>query len=78
VGVIKEILVVTYFNFCVVLFCCSWIPPNMWGSSSTICQDEHDFWLVNFAHQLPPMEKPYVFPTSVSQVSYNHVPMSSN
>jgi hypothetical protein len=29
VGVLKEILVVAYSNLCVVLFHCSWIPPNM-------------------------------------------------
>jgi hypothetical protein len=28
-GVLKEIFVVAYSKVCVVLFCCSWIPPNM-------------------------------------------------
>jgi hypothetical protein len=78
VGVLKENLVVAYFNLCVVLFCCSWILPNIWGNARTIHQDEHGFWLVNFAHRLPPMEEPYVFPTFVSQVSCNHIPMSLN
>jgi hypothetical protein len=78
VGILKEILVVTYSSLHACYFCCSWIPPNIWGSFSTICQDKHGFWLVNFANRLPPMEKPYVFLALVSQVSYNHIPMSSN
>ncbi len=59
---------VIYSNLRLVLFHCFWIPPNMWGSVSTICQDEHGFWLVNFACRLPPMEEPYVIPASISQV----------
>ncbi len=77
-GVLKEILLVAYFNLCVVLFHCFWIPPNMEGNVRTIHQDENGFWLVNFAHRLPPMEEPYVFFAFVSQVSCNHIPMSLN
>jgi hypothetical protein len=54
VGVLKEISMVAYSSLCVVSFCCFWNSPNMWGNARTICQDEHGFWLVNFARQLPP------------------------
>jgi hypothetical protein len=49
------------------LFTCSWIPTNTQGNA-TMRQDEHGFWVVNLAHRLPPMAKPYVFPTYVIQV----------
>jgi hypothetical protein len=67
IGVLKEILVVDYACLPMVLFTCSWIPTNTQGNA-TICQDEHGFWVVNLACRLPPMVKPYVFPTSMIQV----------
>jgi len=67
IGVLKKILVVDYVGLPMVLFTCSLIPTNTWGNA-TIHQDEHGFWVVNLAHWLPPMAKPYVFPTSLIQV----------
>ncbi len=67
--VFKEILVMDYLNLRLVLFKCSLIPTNTWGNA-TICQDEHGFWLVNFAHQFPPMAEPHVFLVIVSQVRH--------
>jgi hypothetical protein len=65
VGILK--VVVDYSCLLLVLFRCSWIPTNTQGNA-TIWQDEHGFWVVNFAHWLPPMVEPYLFPTIVSQV----------
>jgi hypothetical protein len=48
VGVLKEILLVDYSRLRLVLFNCSWIPPNLRGNARTICQDEHGFWQLNF------------------------------
>ncbi len=66
VGVLKEILLVDYYGLCLVLFKCSWIPPNLHGNARTICQDEHRFWQVNFQWQLPPTMEPYVLPITMS------------
>jgi len=60
-------VVVDYLGLLLVLFKCSWILTNT-QSNATIWQDEHGFWVVNFAHQLLPMVEPYVFPAIVNQV----------
>ncbi len=67
IGVLKEILVVDYAGLPMVLFTCSWIPTNTQGNA-TIRQNEHGFRVVTFAQRLPPMAKPYVFPTFVIQI----------
>ncbi len=79
VGVLKGVLV-DYFGLCLVLFKCSWIPPNLCGNARTICQDEHGFWQVNFRCRLPPTMEPYVFPIIVSHVltSTSEVPLENH
>lgn len=67
VGVLKEMLVVDYFNLQLILFKYSWIPTNTQGNA-TICQDEHEFWVVNFVHNLLPMGELYVFLIVVFQI----------
>jgi hypothetical protein len=49
VEVLKEILV-DYSSLQLVLFKCSWIPTNT-RNNVTIHQNEHGFWVVNFAHR---------------------------
>jgi len=68
VGFLKEILLMDYFGLLLVLFNCSWIPPNLCGNARTICQDEHGFWQVKFRLWLPPTMEPYVFPITISHV----------
>jgi len=67
VGILKEILVVSYATMKRILFRASWIPSNLRGVQ-TIRQDQYGFWLVNYARRLPEHSQPYVFPSTVSQV----------
>jgi hypothetical protein len=63
VGILKEILVVSYATMKRILF--SWIPSNLRGVQ-TIRQDQYGFWLVNYARRLPKHSQPYVFPSTIS------------
>ncbi len=80
VGVLKKFLLVDYSKLHLVLFSCSWIPPNLCGNARTICQDEHGFWQVNFRCWLPPTMEPYVFPIIIFHVltSISRVPLENH
>ena len=68
VGILKQIVQVTYQTMTRTVMNCSWIRPNLAGNP-TVRQDEYGFWLVKYnARQDPHRENPYVFPYSVSQV----------
>jgi hypothetical protein len=67
VGILKEILVVSYATMKCILFHASWIPSNLHGVQ-TIQQDQYGFWLVNYVRRLPKHSQLYVFPSTISQV----------
>jgi len=72
VGVLKEIIVVSYIDQHVTLMKCSWMPVHMQGNVTTMRQDEHGFWVVNYKRRVNANLELYVIPTMVSQVQFNH------
>jgi len=50
VGVLKEILVVSYATMKQILFQASWIPSNLQGVQA-IRQDQYGFWFINYARR---------------------------
>jgi hypothetical protein len=72
VGMLKEIIVVSYIGQHVTLMKCSWILVHMQGNVATMRQDEHGFWVVNYKRQVNANLELYVIPTMVSQVQFNH------
>lgn len=68
VGVLKEIILVTYGGANISLMKCSWIAPMEEGRK-TVLKDSSGFWKVKFnARQDMRRNNPYVFPSAVSQV----------
>jgi hypothetical protein len=61
VGVLKEILVVSYATMKQILFRASWIPSNL-QRVQTIRQDQYGFWLINYARRLPKNSTTICFP----------------
>jgi hypothetical protein len=47
VGVLKEIIVVSYTSQCVTFVKCSWILIHTQRNAAIVQQDEHGFWVVN-------------------------------
>jgi hypothetical protein len=72
VGMLKEIIVVSYTGQHVTLMKCSWILVHMQGNVATMQQDEHGFWVVNHERRVNANLEPYVIPTMVSQVWFSH------
>lgn len=69
VGVLKSILIVTYGGVTVSIMKCSLVAPVGEGRR-TIMKDRSGFWTVQFNKRLDERRhNPYVFPSSVSQVS---------
>lgn len=70
IGLVKRIIQVMYITTPRIIMKCSWIRPNL-ARNPTVKQDELGFWLIKYASRQDPMrENPYVFPYSVSQVSF--------
>ena len=70
VGILKQIIQVSYNTVPRTVMKCSWIRPNLAGNSS-IRQDEYGFWLAKYAvRQDETRDNPFVFPYSVSQVRF--------
>jgi len=46
IGVLKEIIAMSYGGLQLTLMKCSWIPINTHGNA-TVRQDEYGFWVVN-------------------------------
>jgi hypothetical protein len=72
VGVLKEMIIVSYINQHVTLMKCSWIPIHTQWNATIVWQYEHGFWVVNHGQWVDANLKPYVLPTMVSQVWFNH------
>jgi hypothetical protein len=71
-GMLKEMIVESYISQRVTLMKCSWIPIHTQGNATIVRQDEHGFWVVNHGRWVNANLKPYVLPTMVSQVWFNH------
>jgi hypothetical protein len=72
VGVLKEIITVSYTNQHVTLMKCSWIHVHMQMNATTMQQDEHGFWVVNHKQWVNANLDTYVLLAVVSQVWFNH------
>ena len=70
VGILKEILMVTFGALKVTLMRASWIPMHSGNETPNRIRDQYGFFLVNQERRLPAMEAPYVFPSQVSQVMH--------
>ncbi len=68
IGVLKEIIAMSYGGLRLALMKCSWIPINT-HRNATVRQDEYGFWVVNRRWKVPTHVEPYVFPSTVSQVN---------
>ena len=68
VGILKEILVVSFGALKITLMRASWIPMENGNESPNRTRDQYGFFLVRHERRLPAMEAPYVFPSQVSQV----------
>jgi hypothetical protein len=68
VGILKDILVVSFGALKVTLMRASWIPMHNAHNAPSRIRDEYGFFLVKHESRLPAMEEPYVFPSQVSQV----------
>jgi hypothetical protein len=67
VGVLRDILVVTYCTNRRVVFRTAWAAANARDAGS-VRQDAYDFWLVNFDRLDNNCMEPYTFLGQVSQV----------
>jgi hypothetical protein len=66
VGVLKEIISVSYGRLWFTLMKCLWIPINIRGINATVRQDEYGFWVVNHHQRVIAHVEPCVFPSIVS------------
>jgi hypothetical protein len=69
VGILKEILMVSFGALKVTLMRASWINMDNGDGAPNTVRDDCGFFLVKHDRRLPAMEAPYVFPSQVSQVS---------
>lgn len=70
VGILKDILVVSFGALKVTLMRASWIPQHNGDETPNRLRDQYGFFLVKQERKLPAMEAPYVFPSQVSQVMH--------
>lgn len=70
VGVLKDIVVLTYGNFNIVLMVVSWVAKHS-DMQPRLQRDAHGFWLANMAAIPRDLTQPYLLPTLASQVC-NH------
>lgn len=68
VGILKEILMVTFGALKVTVMRASWMNMDNGDSAPNTIRDECGFFLVKHDRRLPALEAPYVFPSQVSQV----------
>ena len=71
VGILKDILVVSFGALKVTLMRASWIPMHNGDETPNRLRDQYGFFLVKQDRRLPAMEAPYVFPSQVSQVMHS-------
>ena len=70
VGILRNIILVTYLGLNCVVMEGSWIKTRDQGRR-VIKKDPHGFWLVHYASRdAPAKHNPYVYPASVSQVFF--------
>ena len=74
VGVLKNILVLTYGNLSIVLMVVSWVAKHT-HDRPRLRRDSHGFWLANMAARPRDTTNPYLLPALASQVVY--IPLSS-
>jgi hypothetical protein len=65
IGVLKEIIVVSYGGLQLVVMRCSWILVYTHGNA-IVKQDECGFWTVNHGQRVHAHVEPYIFPSLVS------------
>ena len=70
VGILKNIILVTYHGINCVVMEGSWIKTHDQGRR-VIRKDSYGFWVVQYmAREIRPKDNPYVYPASVSQVFF--------
>lgn len=72
VGVLKNILVLSYGNLNLVLMVVSWVAPHT-VERPRLQRDSHGFWLANMAARPRDTANPYMLPALASQVEYFNV-----
>ena len=68
VGILKDILVVNYGNFSIVLMVVSWVAKHT-AHQPRLRRDAHGFWLANLAAVPRDILEPYLLPALASQAS---------
>lgn len=76
VGVLKNILVLSYGNLNIVLMVLSWVAKHT-EERPTIVRDAHGFWLANMAGRPRDTTSPYLLPALASQVEFMSFPAHS-
>ena len=69
VGVLKNILVLSYGNTNIVLMVISWVPKHT-NECETLRRDAHGFWIANLQARPRDTMSPYILPALASQVCY--------
>jgi hypothetical protein len=70
VGVLKDIMVLSYENLSVVLMVVSWVAKHT-CEQPRLSRDAHGFWLANMAAEPRDVTAPYMLPALASQVRRN-------
>ena len=70
VGVLKNILVMSYGNLNIVLMVVSWVAKHT-DDRPRLRRDAHGFWLANMAARPRDTANPYLLPAFASQVKYS-------
>jgi hypothetical protein len=73
VGVLKNILVMSYGNLNIVLMVVSWVAKHT-DERPRLRRDAHGFWLANMAARPRDTANPYLLPALASQVKYSLTP----
>ena len=73
VGVLKNILVLSYGNMNIVVMVVSWVAKHT-DESPRLRRDSHGFWLANMAARPRDTTHPYLLPALASQVEYTPFP----
>jgi hypothetical protein len=69
VGVLKNILVLTYGNLNIVLMVVSWVPKHT-DELPMLRRDAYGFWIANMSARPRDTTNPYILPALASQVNY--------
>lgn len=75
VGILKEIIVVSFYTMRVVLMRGSWVMPCI-GGVPAVVQDRHGFWLAHLDGQPRDETSAFILPSFVTQVGDHpsHIP----